>query len=155
MLPPADAQDADESDHGRQLFLFYLKCCLFSESPIWPICGAKQASDAWRTLTSMKTLARQQLESRKAQAVRFTRDVLGDDDRADEIEGESVEDYAERKHIKLVNPGGEPIMSVQTRRELLDRIKELESENEDLQTKLDDIADLVAPEEEDEDESGE
>jgi hypothetical protein len=39
----------------------------------------------------MKTLSRKQLESRKAQAVRFTRDVLGDDDRADEIEGESLE----------------------------------------------------------------
>jgi hypothetical protein len=48
----------------------------------------------------MKTLTRQQVESRKAQAVRFTRDVLGDGDRADAIEGESLEDYAERKRVK-------------------------------------------------------
>jgi hypothetical protein len=45
-----------------------------------------------------------QLESRKAQAVRFTRDVLGDDDRADEIEGESLDDYAGRKQIRLPEP---------------------------------------------------
>jgi hypothetical protein len=42
----------------------------------------------------MKSLTIDQLESRKAQAVRFTRDVLGDDDRADEIEDESPEAYA-------------------------------------------------------------
>ena len=47
----------------------------------------------------MKTLTRKQLESRKAQAVRFTRDVREDDDRADEIEDESLEDYAEDRHI--------------------------------------------------------
>ena len=38
----------------------------------------------------MKTLTRQQLGRRKEQAVRFTRDVLEDDDRADEIEDESL-----------------------------------------------------------------
>ena len=52
----------------------------------------------------MKTLTRKQLESRKAQAVRFTRDVLGDEDRAQEIEDEPLEDYAERRHIEMVNP---------------------------------------------------
>jgi hypothetical protein len=73
----------------------------------------------------VKSLTREQLKSRKAKAVRFTRDVLGDDYRAGEI---------------------------QTRRELLERIEELEGQNEDLQSKLDEIADLVAPDEEDEDE---
>jgi hypothetical protein len=77
---------------------------------------------------------------------------LGDDDRADEIEDESLEDYAERKRIKLMNPQrGVKRMPVQIRRELLERIEELEGENEELQGKLDEIADLVAPEE-DEDE---
>lgn len=107
----------------------------------------------------MKTLTQRQLESRKAQAVRFTRDVLGDDDRADEIQNESLEDYAERRRIRLKNPTQQgkryQRMPVKTRRELLDRIDELETENEDLQSKLDDIADLVAPEEEDENEPGE
>ena len=39
-------------------------------------------------------------------------------------------------------------MPVPTRRELMDRIKELESENEDLQTQIDEIAEIVTPEEE-------
>jgi CCR4-NOT transcriptional regulation complex NOT5 subunit len=43
-----------------------------------------------------KTLTPDQVESRKERAVRFTRDVLDDPDRADEIEDETLEDYAER-----------------------------------------------------------
>ncbi len=102
----------------------------------------------------MKTLTRKKLESRKAQAVRFTRDVREDDDRADEIEDESLEDYAEDRHIKLVNPKGRCKMPVPTRRELQDRIKELESENEDLQSRLDDISDIVTGNDEAEDDNG-
>lgn len=52
----------------------------------------------------MKTLTRKQLEARKAQAVRFTRDVLDEPDRAAEIEDESSEDYAERRHLQIKNP---------------------------------------------------
>ena len=55
----------------------------------------------------MKTLTRKQLESRKAQAVRFARDVREDDDRADALEDESLEEYAERRHIRIVNPKGD------------------------------------------------
>ena len=36
----------------------------------------------------MKTLTRKQLETRKAKAVRFLRDVKEDNDRADEIDGD-------------------------------------------------------------------
>lgn len=96
-----------------------------------------------------KALTRQQLQTRKEKAVRFVRDVLDDPDRADEIEDESLESHAERRKIKLLNPRGD---SMATKRELLDRIKELESENEELQSQLDEIADIVAPPEEDEDE---
>ena len=107
----------------------------------------------------MKTLTRKQLESRKAKAVRFTRDVREDDDRADEIEDESLEDYAQERHIKLANPKGERKMSIPTRRELQDRIQELEAENEDLQSRLDEISDIVSgddePEEEPEEEEEE
>lgn len=39
-----------------------------------------------------------------------------------------------------------------TKKELEERIRELEEENEELQTKLDDIADLALPEEEEESE---
>jgi hypothetical protein len=99
----------------------------------------------------MKTLTRKQLQSRKAQAVRFARDVLGDDERAAEIEDESLEDYAERRHIKLSNPKGVQPMAVPTRRELNDRIRELEEENETLQDRLNEIAGLASDEEEEED----
>ncbi len=116
----------------------------------------------------MKSLTRQQLERRKTQAVRFTRDVREDNNRADEIEDESLEDYAHDRHIKLSNPKGARKMAVQTRHELLDRISELESENEDLQSRLDEISDIIGDnddnqdadedpdsEEEEEDEQGE
>jgi hypothetical protein len=53
-----------------------------------------------------KSLTREQLQSRKEQAVRFTREVLGDPDRAEEIEEESLEDYAERRKIQLSHPSG-------------------------------------------------
>jgi len=42
-----------------------------------------------------------------------------------------------------------------TRKELLERIEELEAENEDLQERLDDIADLAATEEEEGGDAGE
>ena len=100
----------------------------------------------------MKALTRKQLESRKAQAVRFTRDVLDDADRAEEIEDESLEDYAERRHIQIQNPKGVKRMAIQTRRELLERIEELEQENEELQGQLDDIRDIIGDEEEEEEE---
>ena len=100
----------------------------------------------------MKTLTRKQLEARKAHAVRFVRDVLGDEDKADDIEDESLEDYAEHRHIKITNPKGVTHMAAPTRRELLDRIQELESENEDLQSRLDEISDIIGDNEEDEDE---
>lgn len=46
-------------------------------------------------------------------------------------------------------------MSIATRRDLQTRIKELETENEELQSQLDEIADIVTPVEEDEDEGDE
>jgi hypothetical protein len=52
----------------------------------------------------VKTLTRKQVQDRKEKAVRFVRDVLGDSDRAAEIEGESVNDYASRRKIHLINP---------------------------------------------------
>lgn len=52
----------------------------------------------------MKRLTREQLQSRKDRAVRFLRDVVGDDERADEVARESLESYAERRQFALVNP---------------------------------------------------
>lgn len=96
----------------------------------------------------MKTLTRKQLESRKDQAVRFAREVREDDDLADQIEDESLEEYAQKRHITLSNPIGGRKMAVRTRRELIERIKELEEENEGLQERLGEISELAAEEEE-------
>ncbi len=99
----------------------------------------------------MKTITREQMERRKAQAVRFARDVREDDDLAGAIEDETLEEYAEKRRIKLSNPTtGARKMPVRTRRELLDRITELEEENQELREKVDSIAEIVG-EEEDED----
>ena len=103
----------------------------------------------------MKTLTRKQLTARKAQAVRFVRDVLDDDDKADDIEDESLEDYAEHRHIKIPNPKGVIPMAAPTRQELLDRIEELETTNENLQSRLDEIADIIGDNEEEDAEEGE
>ena len=99
----------------------------------------------------MKTLTRKQLEARKAQAVRFTEDVLDDPDLADELEDLTPEEYAERRRIKISNPkkGGRH-MSVPSRRELLETIKELEEENDDLHDRLGQIGDLAGTEDEEE-----
>ena len=76
---------------------------------------------------------------------------------ADEIEDESLEGYAERRHIKLTNPKGPRAMPVQTRHELIERIRELEEENEELRSRLEEIGDLASTdqEEEEEDDQGE
>jgi len=105
----------------------------------------------------MKQLTRAQLESGKAQAVRFTRDVLGDPERADEIEAERLEDYAERRKVKLINSSktkGLIMARSKSKADLEAEISDLQDENQDLQDQLDAIADIVAPADEEEDEDG-
>ena len=46
-------------------------------------------------------------------------------------------------------------MAAPSRHELIERIDELETENEELQSQLDEISDIVAPPEEDEEGNGE
>jgi predicted RNase H-like nuclease (RuvC/YqgF family) len=105
-----------------------------------------------------KTLTRQQLQSRKDKAVRFTRDVAGDPDRADEIEGESLDDYAQRRRIQLMNAGRRSQMAKKSvedyRAEVTDlkqQIRDLEDENQTLNDKLDNIAEVLEPEDQAED----
>jgi cell shape-determining protein MreC len=100
-----------------------------------------------------KTLTREQLEGRKEKAARFVENVLGDEDRADEIREESLESYAARRKLRILNPRCKTIMP--SKKELQDRIRELEEENDQLQDALDSIADIAAPEEEEEGEEGE
>ena len=98
----------------------------------------------------MKPLTLDQIESRKEKAVHFTRDVLDDPDRADEIEDESLEDYAERRGFQITNPSTnrrkKAIMPTgKTKAELEAEIADLQDENQELQDQLDAIADIVSP----------
>jgi hypothetical protein len=105
----------------------------------------------------MKQLTRAQLEGRKEKAVRFTRDVLGDPDRAEEIEAESLEDYAERRKVKLINSSNRrnPIMArTPTKADLQAQLAEVLEENQELQDQLDAIADIVVPDDDEDDDSG-
>jgi|SRR5579872_2742151 len=123
----------------------------------------------------MKALTRTQTESRKDKAVRFVRDVLADPDHAQEIEDESVEDYADRRKIQILNnPKGGNMPKVRLmnpprvsnarrksmqenpisgRSELLARIRELQEENDELQDKLDRVAELAEASDDDCEES--
>jgi hypothetical protein len=105
----------------------------------------------------VKALTRAQLESRQDKAVRFTRDVLDDPDRADEIADEDLEEYAERRGIQITNPSRrrDAIMATtKSKAELEAEIDDLKDENAELQDTLDAIADIVSPADEEEDDDG-
>lgn len=103
----------------------------------------------------MKSLTREQVQGRKDKAARFVRDVLDDPERADEIEDEDLEEYATRRKLRMTNPNRRR-NTMPTNKDLRQRIRDLEEENQDLSDQLDQIADIVSPgdEEEDEDEEG-
>lgn len=111
----------------------------------------------------MKQFTRKQVQARKDKAVRFTRDVLGDPDRAAEIEDESLESYTERKGFEITNPRRnymaarrKTVAELQAETEdLQEQVEDLEEENEGLQEQLDQIADIAGGEEEEEGEEGE
>jgi seryl-tRNA synthetase len=119
-----------------------------------------------------KIMTRQQAETSKERAVRFVLNVLDDPDRADDIEDESLEEWAERKKITLTNPARRKSPAIrerednmpkgETKTELLERISELEEENQELNDQLDevtdkleDVLDVVAPDEADSEEDAE
>jgi hypothetical protein len=96
-------------------------------------------------------LTHDQLQARKEKAVRFTRDVLGDPDRAEEIEDESLESYAERRKIQIINPKRRHGIMARgkTKADLEQEIANLQEENQELQDQLDAVADIVAPDDDD------
>src|ERR1700736_1334469 len=105
----------------------------------------------------MKKLTRDQVESRKEKAVRFTRDVLGDSDRADEIADEDIESYAKRKHFEITNPQkrSNTMARAKTKNELEVEVHDLQAENEDLQEQLQTIADIVSGDDQEQDDETE
>ncbi|HEY6293323.1 MAG TPA: hypothetical protein VI455_17365 [Terriglobia bacterium] len=109
----------------------------------------------------MKTMTREQVERMKEKAARFSRDVLDDQQKADEFDDMSVDDYAEHKGIALSNPRKAAKMA---RTSLREKVEDLEAENDELREKVDeyearfdDIASSIpeVTEEEDEDDGEE
>jgi hypothetical protein len=104
-----------------------------------------------------KQLTYDQVAAKKDQAVRFLSDVVGDADKADDFDNMTVEQYADKKHIQIVNPRSNSVMANgngRTKQDLLNEIDDLTQENQDLQDQLDAVADIVSPPEEDEDDDG-
>lgn len=101
-----------------------------------------------------KLMTPSEAETSKRRAELFVRNVLADDARADEIEDEIVEDYAERKGITLVEENPHPkgtTMQNMTKAEMADRIDELEAELEEAHEKLSSIGEILDDSEEPED----
>jgi hypothetical protein len=99
----------------------------------------------------MKMRTRHQVETAKQRAARFVRDVLGDEQRAEEIATETVDDYAERKQITIQNPRKEKLMATKRELELEETIEELEGELNVLRSAVSDAAALL-PDDDDLDE---
>jgi hypothetical protein len=94
-----------------------------------------------------KRLTADQVQAKKDRAVQFLRDVVGDDDKADEFEDMDLNEYAERKRVQIVNKGERSRKMAngngRTKQDLLDEIDELQQENEALQEQLNAISDIV------------
>ena len=55
-------------------------------------------------MVARKTLTRDQAETAKKRAVLFLHNVLGDDDRASDVESQSLDDWAEQTGRTITNP---------------------------------------------------
>jgi hypothetical protein len=113
----------------------------------------------------MKYLTRSEAESKRQKAVDFLYRI-GNDDLADEFEDMSPEEYAEHKGAELLeNPYRRTTRMARRRKtaaeleaevaDLQEQVGDLEEENESLQGQLDQVADIVSGDEEDEDEEEE
>jgi hypothetical protein len=89
-----------------------------------------------------------QVLRKQDKAVQFLRDVVGNDDLANDIEDLSVQEYADKKNIEIVNPNRSTSMANgngRTKQDLLDEINDLTLENQDLSDQLDAINDILNP----------
>jgi len=95
-------------------------------------------------------------EAAKAKAVRFVRDVSGDEERASEIESESLSDWLEETHRKIQNSRSK--IMPKTREDYLQQIRDLKTERDELadrvdslESAFDQIGEIVSGDEDDED----
>jgi prephenate dehydrogenase len=100
----------------------------------------------------MKKRTLRQVETAKCRAERFVRDVLDDDERADEIAAESAAGYAARKRLVLSNPTSRKGINMATKQELERELDEAYSRIDELETHIAQGADLLQDEDDDEDE---
>jgi hypothetical protein len=111
-------------------------------------------------MSKRNEFTRDEVERKQDKAVQFLRDVVGNDDLADEIDGLSVEEYAQRKKVRLLNPNlsrRENNMAT-SKREMTQRIQELEDYVGELEDSLEAIGETVQgvlPDEDEEDDEGE
>jgi ribosomal protein L29 len=98
-----------------------------------------------------RQLTREQVEARQQKAVQFTEQVRDDPERAGEIADMSIEEYAQQRGFKLINPNRRRItLMPKSRTELIQENRELKEQLADLEDRLDQIADLSVEEEEEE-----
>jgi hypothetical protein len=112
----------------------------------------------------VKVLTREQAQARKDKAIRFVEDVLQDPDHADSIRDEDLEDWAERKHIRISNPPRSGSnMTKQEALDVLDEVQDIledaydpQSSREDLAKAIGDALDALDPQNggEDDDDDG-
>src|SRR5947209_3184981 len=69
-----------------------------------PLLFFNEAAEDGERIMSKKEKTIDQAAAMQEKAIRFLRDVVGDDDKADEIEGLTVSEYADRKGLTLINP---------------------------------------------------
>lgn len=79
-----------------------------------------------------KAFTREQVERKQAQAVRAAEDLRDDPALADELAELSVEEYAERKHIQLVNPKRKEVRRMAKQEHVVERLDALAEKVESL-----------------------
>ena len=79
-----------------------------------------------------KALTREQVERKQDQAVRAAEDLQDDPALADELAELSTEQYAERKHIQLVNPKRKGVRHMAKQQEVVERLDTLAEKVESL-----------------------
>ncbi|HMV86807.1 MAG TPA: hypothetical protein PLD20_17935 [Blastocatellia bacterium] len=111
-----------------------------------------------------KVMTTQQAETSQGRGILFVRDVLEDDDRADELEDESLDEWAARKGVEIIeNPKNKLFRvkeknSMATKQQLEDRIAELESELEEAserEARIIDALGIELTDDEEDDDEGE